>query len=89
MAITFTEQRKLQRNLLAALGGFFFLTIFVVWWGFLREPSPSLPPTILPPARTVKINFEVFDSEAFTSMTEPLLQVIPPETIGRQNPFLP
>jgi hypothetical protein len=89
MAITFTAQRTLQRNLAIAVGSLLILTLFVVWWGFIRESGPGTVETIIPPARTVHINFEVLESSVFQDIAEPAAPVTIPEEVGRVNPFLP
>ncbi|MDP3901033.1 MAG: hypothetical protein Q8Q38_01720 [bacterium] len=89
MAITFTGQRKLQQNLAIAVGFLVLLTLLVAWWGFIREPGPSAVETIIPPPRTLEMNFGVLDSAAFLEIAEPSAPVTIPEQVGRENPFLP
>ncbi len=91
MAITFLEQRKRQQKLLPILAVVLIVTLFIVWWGFLREESASSVFESLVPAvqQKVEINFDFLQGlnpDDFYSFEK-----IPPleEEVGKENPFIP
>ena len=87
MAITFIQQKKRQRYLLAALGGVALITGFVLWQGFLAPTSTEGP--IIEPSQEVELRFDILEGEALNSLESPGAQGVLPTDTGKGNPFLP
>jgi len=100
MAIVFTKQRRSQRILIIVSLLIIVISAIVLGQMFLKKEVPYVPPELsLPPAREIKINFDVLEKiKQFQPFVEiqPLKEVTPTEEegveevkIGRENPFLP
>ena len=95
MAITFTPQKSTSQkrggkyiSVLMVILLFIFITVFV-WLRFLKyQPVPEDPKIIFPELKEIKIDFEVLKNPIF-QILEDLPEIIPPEEIGRENPFMP
>jgi hypothetical protein len=91
MVITFLEKRKRSKNLIIVFVVLLLITVFVIWWGFLKEEAiPLLPEEeFVPTFRKPAINFQILGDPIFEQF-EPFekLPLFEGE-IGRENPFIP
>ena len=99
MAITFLEERKVQRRYILIFLLVILITGWVVWRGlFVKEQPQVFPAGVLKQAKKVEIDFKIFEN--------PILQGLQPfeeiktyeeeisggeaiEKVGRENPFVP
>jgi len=96
MAIVFTKQKKSQRALIVFSVLAIVISAVVLWWAFLREEAPYVPPQVaLPASRDIEINFGALEK---AGEFQPFVEIQPFEEvieegeelrIGRENPFLP
>jgi hypothetical protein len=91
MAITFLEERKIQKYLILILGIILLVVALVIWRGFFVEEKPVLPEEIVKPAKKVEINFDILESSILKGL-QPFEEIEPigeEVEIGRENPFRP
>lgn len=89
-ATTLVQQRQMQRLLTFVFLGVVGVTFFVLWQGFLKKPAESPEVQVSSQSRpAVEINFDFFKQNFFEKFAEPLSEPVPPQNLGRQNPFLP
>ena len=91
MAITFLEERKIQKRFILILGTILLIIVLVIWRGFFVKEKPISPGEIVEPAKRVEIDFEILESPILKGL-EPFEEIEPIEAgieIGRENPFLP
>ncbi len=98
MAITFLEERKVQRRYILIFLLVILITGWVVWRGLLVKEQPVFPSGVLKSVKKVEIDFKIFEN--------PILQGLRPfeeiktyeeeisggeaiEKVGRANPFAP
>lgn len=89
MAIEFLQAQKKQRYLILILTLAICVTLFVVWWGFLRTPAPAAPVSssaIVQPK--IVINWNVLKDVRLETLN--IFEQIPPlqGEAGRENPFI-
>jgi len=91
MAITFLEERKIQKRLILILGIILLIIVLVIWRGFFVKEKPIWEAgEVLKPAKKIEINFEILESPILKGL-EPFEEIEPIEAgieIGRENPFL-
>ena len=91
MAITFLEERKIQKRFIVIFGIILFIIALVIWRGFFVKEEPTFPGEIVEPVKKVEINFEILEGPILKGL-EPFEGIEPIEAgigIGRKNPFLP
>ena len=99
MAITFLEERKVQRRYILIFLMIILITGWVIWRGlFVKEQQQVFPAGVLKQVKKVEIDFKIFEN--------PILQGLQPfeeiktyeeeisggeaiEKVGRENPFVP
>jgi len=99
MAITFLEERKIQKRFILILGIILLIIALVIWQGFfVKEKSIWEAGEVLKPAKKIEINFEILKSpvlkglepfEEIKTYEEEISEGVVTEKIGRENPFLP
>lgn len=89
MAFTIVQKKKVQQYLILGFIVIMIISTVVLWQGFLRGGQGVSSQVSFPPARTVKVNFEVLKSPLFDEIQEPSPPILIPEERGRDNPFLP
>jgi len=104
MAITFLEERKIQKRFILILGIILLIIVLVIWQGFFVKEKPLWetgkwsPGEIVEPAKKVEIDFEILESpilkglepfEEIKTYEEEISEGVVTEKIGRENPFLP
>lgn len=91
MAITIVQERKKQRYLISVLALIIFAILAVIWFGFFREESVSLPsvPTVIYVLPEVEIDWQML--EDLRSQPAYSFQEISTfeGSFGRDNPFIP
>jgi hypothetical protein len=95
MAITFLEERKIQKRFILIFGIILFIIALVIWRGFFVEEKPLWEEVELEesvePAKKVEIDFKILESLILEGL-EPFEEIGPVEAeieIGRENPFVP
>lgn len=89
MAITFIQEKKKQKRLTLALALIVFAILFIVWWGLLREKTPSPTISIRTSSSGIEIDWEVLKDPKIEEL-QPFEKITPfEEEIGRENPFIP
>lgn len=91
MAITFLEERKIQKRFILILGIILLIIVLVVWQGFFVKEKPILPGEIGKPSKKVEIDFEILESPILKGL-QSFEEIKPIEAgikIGRENPFAP
>jgi len=98
MAITFLEERKVQRRYILIFLLVILITGWVVWRGLFTKEQPVSPAGVLKQVKKVEIDFKILEN--------PILQELQPfeeiktyeeeisggeaiEKVGRENPFTP
>lgn len=95
MAITFYAQRQKQKVLIFVFLGVLLLTLSVVYFGFLREASVSIPSLLGGGAesgiqiQSLNIDFSIFEKDIFGFLEFLPQREILMQPFGRENPFLP
>ena len=89
MAITFVEQKRRQRFFLGATVAAILFTLFILWRGFSALPQKIAPSLSASTPKEVSIDFGIFDHPVFEELGQPSPPLVPPEKIGKANPFLP
>ncbi len=91
MAITFLEREKIQRYLILVFLAIVLITIFLIWYNFLRKQEFIIvePEEILILPKKIEIDFGILKSPILEELKP--FEEIPPleEKIGRENPFIP
>ncbi|MDO8633156.1 MAG: hypothetical protein Q8O97_02075 [bacterium] len=89
-AKTLVQQRQMQRLLTSAFLLVIGITAFILWQGFFKQaPTDVTVPNVGAPRQKVEINFDFFKSNVFEKFSLPLEEPVPPQNLGRQNPFVP
>jgi hypothetical protein len=91
MAITFLEERKIQKRFIFILGIILLIIVLVIWQGFFVKEEPILPGEIAKPSKKVEINFKILESPILKGL-QPFEEIEPigeEVEIGRENPFVP
>jgi len=91
MAITFLEERKIQKYLVWILGIILLIISLVIWRGFFVKETPVLPEEIVKPSKKIEINFDILESSILKGL-QPFEEIEPAGEeveIGRENPFMP
>ncbi len=98
MAITFLEERKIQKRFILILGIILLIIVLVIWQGFFVKEKPIREAgEVLKPAKKIEINFEILESpvlkglqpfEEIKTYEEEISEGAVTEKIGRENPFL-
>jgi hypothetical protein len=91
MAITFLEERKIQKYLIWILVIILLIIVLVIWRGFFVKEKPVLPEEIVKPIKKIEINFDILESSILKGLQpfkgiEPIKEEV---EIGRGNPFTP
>ena len=94
MAITFVQQKKTQRYLILIFGALILIIAFVFFYGYFQEEEEIFidKPAVSKYLPRIKIDFQVLESSVFQKLSKPfpdLPSVLPPEEVGREDPFLP
>jgi len=98
MAITFLEERKIQKYFVYILGIILLIIVLIIWQGFFVEEKPISPGEIVKPNKSIEIDFEILESPILKGLQpfeeiEPFKEVIVEgeviKKIGRENPFVP
>ena len=90
MAITFAGQAKRQQYFLFVAIGICVLIAFILWRGFFVSPrEEALSDVFLAKPPQLDIDFSIFDSQGFRDFGKGRDAVIPPQEVGRKNPFIP
>lgn len=92
MAITFSEKRKTQRNLIFVFGAIILITAFVMWKGLFNKSPQTPTQAVAPTIKKIEIAWEVLKNPIFEKLI-PIEHIKPLDTkeikAGRDNPFLP
>ncbi len=99
MAITFLEERKVQRRYILIFLLVILITGWVVWRGlFVKEQQQVFPAGVLKQAKKVEIDFKIFENPILQGL-EPFEEIKTYEEeisggevagkVGRANPFVP
>ena len=98
MAITFLEERKVQRRYILIFLLIILITVWVVWRGLFVKEQPVSPAGVLKPAKKVEIDFKILDNptlqglrpfEEIKTYGEEISGGEAIEKVGRENPFVP
>lgn len=98
MAITFLEERKIQRRYILIFLLLILITAGLVWRGLFIKEQPVLPVKVLKPAKKVELDFKVLENpllrelqpfEEIKTYEEEVSEGAVIERVGRENPFLP
>ena len=91
MAITFLEERKIQKYLVWILGIVLLIIALVIWRGFFVKEIPVSPEEIVKPSKKIEINFDILESSILKGLQpfEEIEQIGEEVEIGRENPFRP
>ncbi len=91
MAVTFTQEKKKQKNLIYVFGAVILITLTVLWLGFFRQPAGKTE-QVSPFSGNLKnteIDFNVLENPLLKEL-QAFKQISPFEgTTTRENPFLP
>lgn len=93
----FLQQKKKQKTQTVILGLVFAVTIFVIWFGFLKKEGGQqiMQEITVMPEREINLNFKALedpflqDAAAFSSIQPLETGTSTGQAIGRENPFLP
>ena len=90
MAVTFTQEKKTQKYLLAILILIVLAVITIVWFGFLKKDTIEGRQKFPAFARQeAQIDFDLLDNSILDKLY-PFEKIAPFEgEKGRENPFLP
>lgn len=98
MAITFLEERKVQRRYILIFLLVILITGWVVWRGLFVKEQPVFPSGVLKPVKKVEIDFKIFENpilqelrlfEEIKTYEEEISGGEAIEKVGRANPFVP
>lgn len=98
MAITFLEERKIQRRYILIFLLIILITGWVVWRGAFTKEQPVSPAGVSKPAKKVELDFKILESpilqelrlfEEIKTYEEEISGGEAIEKVGRANPFLP
>jgi len=98
MAITFLEERKVQRRYILIFLLIILITGWVVWRGASTKEQPVSPAGVLKPVKKVELDFKILENpilqelqlfEEIKTYEEEISEGVVTEKVGRENPFLP
>ena len=98
MAITFLEERKVQRRYLLIFLLVILITGWVVWQSLFTKEQLVFPSGVLKPVKKVEIDFKIFENpilqelrlfEEIKTYEEEISRGEAIEKVGRANPFAP
>ena len=91
MPISFIQQKKKQKQLFLIVGAIIVITVFVLWFGYFKQPEEVFTPpaTATSFIKDIKVNYEVLKNPFLKEFN--IFEKIPPfeGEGGRENPFLP
>ena len=98
MAITFLEERKVQRRYILIFLLIILITVWVVWRGLFVKEQPVSPAGVLKQAKKIELDFKILDNpilqelrlfEDIKTYGEEISGGEAIEKVGRENPFVP
>lgn len=92
MAITLTQEKKKQKNMMVVLSLVIFATLVVIWFSFFRNKTTPVPEVVLPQIYSfpqVKIDWQLLENIRGNATAQPVEEIIPfSGNFGRSNPFI-
>lgn len=89
MSADFIKERKKQKYLIVISGLVVLAAVFVLWFGYFREPEVSFEIVPIVTVKEITVDFSIFEHPFLQEFS--LFEDVPPfqEERGRENPFLP
>ena len=88
MTITFIPGNRKQKYLLIALGVILLGGVGILWYRFFGGAVFPSFPSQPPPPGEIRIDFTVFQNPAFLKLGDPRPPILPPEQVGKRDPFM-
>jgi len=91
MAITFLEERKIQKRFIWIFGVIILISFLIIWQGFFTKEKTIPSGEISKPAKKIEIDFDIFKNSVFIALEpfEEIKAIGEKIEVGREDPFAP